>query len=390
MALTGPRGLFLRIAAWAVVLGAFGPASGRSQPAMPGPTTDDLDEIVAREAATIPAELRSRPLRIGVHPLPPMVIPHADRPWSGFAIDVWEAIARRLGLTYELVPLPYEQLLPALSDGRLDAVAAIVTASAAAEMQTDFTHPVLQSGISAAVRWDKDPTSILTILADSINPRLLAAAGAVMVALFAVSVVLWLLERRANAEHFGGHAVHGLGSALWFAAVTMTSVGYGDKTPRTLAGRVLSFLWMLFGIVLITTFTATIVSTVTAERIRLRDSSLHVLAGQRLGVIRGSRSGEILDRFRMQFTPFETLEEGLDAVEQGKIFAFIGPDISLRYVVGRDFSGVLQILPLRADGLNFCMAFPNRSPLTAPANLALLDILEKPVARDIKAFYQRP
>ncbi len=58
-----------------------------------------------------------------------------------------------------------------------------------------------------------------------------------------------------TGAHFGGKPIHGFGSALWFAAVTMTTVGYGDKTPQTPLGRGLAFIWMFLGIVLVSAFT---------------------------------------------------------------------------------------------------------------------------------------
>ncbi len=56
-----------------------------------------------------------------------------------------------------------------------------------------------------------------------------------------------------------------LGSALWFAAVTMTTVGYGDKTPQTPLGRFLAFLWMFFGILLVSAFTGAFASSLTVS-----------------------------------------------------------------------------------------------------------------------------
>lgn len=48
---------------------------------------------------------------------------------------------------------------------------------------------------------------------------------------------------------YGGRPIKGLGQAVWWAAVTMTTVGYGDKAPKTLGGRVVAVAWMLASIV---------------------------------------------------------------------------------------------------------------------------------------------
>jgi voltage-gated potassium channel len=52
-----------------------------------------------------------------------------------------------------------------------------------------------------------------------------------------------------------------LGSALWWAIQTTTTVGYGDNVPTTAAGRLLAALVMLFGIGFLAVITAAITST---------------------------------------------------------------------------------------------------------------------------------
>ena len=52
-----------------------------------------------------------------------------------------------------------------------------------------------------------------------------------------------------------------VGSGLWWAVQTVTTVGYGDNVPTTLAGRLVAALVMLFGIGFLTVITAAITST---------------------------------------------------------------------------------------------------------------------------------
>ena len=55
---------------------------------------------------------------------------------------------------------------------------------------------------------------------------------------------------------------------FWWAIVTMTTVGYGDFTPKTLEGRMFAVLVMFAGISLTAMFTAIISSIFVAKRIR--------------------------------------------------------------------------------------------------------------------------
>ena len=50
--------------------------------------------------------------------------------------------------------------------------------------------------------------------------------------------------------------VRNLGDGIWWALVTITTVGYGDITPLTTVGRVVASSLMFLGLGLIATITA--------------------------------------------------------------------------------------------------------------------------------------
>jgi voltage-gated potassium channel len=78
------------------------------------------------------------------------------------------------------------------------------------------------------------------------------------------AAVLRLIDRRDFPS---------LGRALWWSVQTITTVGYGDVTPRTTAGWVVAGFVMLSGIALASVVTATVASAffVSAQRRRSND-----------------------------------------------------------------------------------------------------------------------
>ncbi len=66
-----------------------------------------------------------------------------------------------------------------------------------------------------------------------------------------------MLSFEANAK---GSNIHNFGDALWWAIVTVTTVGYGDKYPVTAGGRGVATVLMFVGIGLIGVLTATVAS----------------------------------------------------------------------------------------------------------------------------------
>ncbi len=56
-----------------------------------------------------------------------------------------------------------------------------------------------------------------------------------------------------------------IGSGLWWAVQTTTTVGYGDNVPESVTGRLVAAAVMLFGIGFLTVITAAITSTFVAR-----------------------------------------------------------------------------------------------------------------------------
>jgi len=98
------------------------------------------------------------------------------------------------------------------------------------------------------------------------GPVTVRSAAAVIVTSTAVVVVasgalMRLLDHREYHNIFIG---------MWWAIQTVTTVGYGDVTPRDVAGRVVAALVMLEGIALVAIVTAAITSTFVARATHLQ------------------------------------------------------------------------------------------------------------------------
>ena len=84
--------------------------------------------------------------------------------------------------------------------------------------------------------------------------RFLFLIGLMLSILF--GTLIWFIEKWNNSE-FSKHS-HGILTGLWFALVTMTTVGYGDIAPKSSIGKSLTVAWMVIGVILTAILTSTI------------------------------------------------------------------------------------------------------------------------------------
>ena len=92
------------------------------------------------------------------------------------------------------------------------------------------------------IRLDPAFSLFARVLRNERRPLLSVTTVFVVVILFAATAA-FVVERRAQPEAFDS-----VPAALWWAVTTITTTGYGDRVPATLAGRVLAGAVMVSGI----------------------------------------------------------------------------------------------------------------------------------------------
>lgn len=340
-------------------------------------TSEPPSEEPSALSSGVPEELRTRPLVVGTKEAPPFAIRGDDGTWSGLSIDLWRSVADELGVTYELEERELEALLEGLQDGSLDVAVAALSVTAERERTMDFSHPFFSSGLGITVA-PEEALDFGSVLRQFFSPALLKAVGALILVLLFTGALLWLFERKRNQEQFGGRPAHGIGAAFWWSAVTMTTVGYGDKAPVTFGGRAVALLWMFVSVVTISGFTAAIASSLTLASFHSPVEGPEDLPRVRVGALEASATLEALHDRGVGYRAYGSVAEALDALEAGHLEAVVHDAPILQYQVRQreeTSSRLLDMLPETFEHESYGFGLPQGSRLREPLNRVLLEQL---------------
>ncbi len=338
-------------------------------------------------AAQQAGEKPRRTITVATKEAPPFAMKMADGQWTGFSIDLWEHIAE--GETFETryLETDLEGMLAALQEGRADVAVAALTVTAEREEAVDFGHPFLSTGLGIAVPAHGRGATWMAALLGLFTLDFLKVVAALATLLFFVGALVWAVERRRNSDQFGGPALRGLGAGFWWSAVTMTTVGYGDKAPVTGAGRFIALVWMFAGVITISGFTAAIATTLTVGSLGTDIKGPQDLPGYRIATIADSTSEAYLSGRYLTTTSFATLDEALSAVvdEQADVMVHDAP--ILRYAATTRFKGRIQVVPGSFERQDYAFAFPQESALREQVNRALLETFSSHTWQSIRDKY---
>ncbi|MEJ2164061.1 MAG: transporter substrate-binding domain-containing protein, partial [Desulfobacterales bacterium] len=240
----------------------------------------------------------------------------------------------------------------------------------------DFSQSYLKSGLSIAVPAEGTEYRWMNVVKSVFSPQILKAVGLMFLMSLTIGIIVWSFERRRNSEMFGESYVKGIGHGIWWALVTMTTVGYGDKSPKTMGGRIFAVIWMIFSIVFIAAFTATITAQLTLTELRGKVHGFNDLYHTRVGCIAGSEGFAFLAKKGIAVIPFESVQAGLAAVESRRIDAFVQDEKILQYLIKTEFPGRVQVVRGTFDEYFVSTALQQNSPLRKPINQALLKFMK--------------
>jgi polar amino acid transport system substrate-binding protein len=337
-------------------------------------------------ASAAPVPRRNQSLRVGVAGTEPFVV-ESGGTLEGISVEIWQALAAQAAMGYEIHA--YENVphaLDALTSGKLDLVVGPVSITAERAQFARFSQPYFESSLSILSR--ADSYSLWQRVAPFFDVRFFYAVGILLVVLTLVGTLVWLAERREPDTHFPRQPGRGVANGIWFAIVTMSTVGYGDLAPRTRMGRLVTGVWILISIIMASSLVAGIASTLTlAGMTGSVISTAEQLTGKTVAVLANS-PGEVFARnYGGRLREVETLQQGYELLKRRAVDAVVFDRPQLLYFLQQQHESSLVVSNAEYMPQKYGFAMPLSSNLVHPLNVTLLQLEESGrVSRIVRAW----
>ncbi len=317
------------------------------------------------------------PLLIGIYPTPPFVMMDAQKP-QGFSIDLWKIMADDLNLRYRFVSSStIAGVLADVSENRVDAALGALSITSLREQRVDFTHPYFHTGLGIMVA-GKRTWSFSVFMRSFFSKQKLLLLGGLGVFIFAVGHIIWFVERRYATKQplFDKHYLPGVLEGMYWAIVTASTVGYGDKVARSWAGRLLGVILIITSLPFFAYLTAKLASDITLHEIRTGITGPRDLFDRRIGVREGSTAQEYVASTGAVMLSFARLDTAYHRLQQGNLDAVVHDRPILLYYAANQGRGRVTVLQTTFSQQDYGIALPENSPLDEQFNREILRLKE--------------
>ncbi len=286
-------------------------------------------------------------LRVGVMHEPPFVIRDGDE-FTGISVDLWHSIAQDRNVKYEIIEFnDHLGLIRALDFEEIDITINPIHVNEVRLTLLDATQPYYVSFLGVATSF-AERSQIRIFLNNFFSLQFLKLVLLLIVTIFIFGTVLWIVERKHNRRQFRPNLL-GLFDGFWWSAVTMTTVGYGDKAPKTKMGRTIAVIWMFTAILIISGFTATVASTLTVNSLSRTIEDLQDLRNTKnLASVHGSSGEDFLKQNGIKAKVlYDNVENSLLALSANKVKVLLYDKTALQYLIGKmQLDGKVFLLPV--------------------------------------------
>lgn len=314
-------------------------------------------------------------LRVATKPLDPFVIRDGQQV-SGFSVQLWEQIASQADFKYEWVMFEtVREVLDAVETGKADIGIAGISITSQRESKLDFSIPMYNAGLQVMTRAEAS-VSLTDALVTFFSPALLQTLGLLAGLIFLAAHTWWFFERGKDPNVPYAY-LSGVTHALWNAALSVVTLGFGEVSPRSRLGRLFSIMWMIIGIAIIANFTAVVTTNFTLNELRGSINGLDDLYGKPVATVKGTTSADYLRGRGLNPREVDTIQAAYTLLESRQVDGVVYDAPVLQFYASKAGRGKVRVVGEMFSQEYYGIAMAQGSPHRETISRALLTLREK-------------
>ncbi len=328
----------------------------------------------------------SKKLKVAVADFSPLIISEGNK-FKGFEIDLWEAIAKEIGVDFEYEKYNFKEIIPLLAKKGVDIGLAGITINEAREKIVDFSHPTLNSGLLISVNKNRNKQKLLK----SAKNILVEGSKIIKSALIGVSAfafifgnLLWFAEKGVGT--FSKNYFPGIFESIWLVICSMSTDSFGDYVPHTWIGRVITIFIIVGGVAIFGLLIAQVTAFLAVKKVRGEINSSRDLANKKVATVEGTTSENILKKIGAKITGVSTINEAYKMVKNNEVDAIVFDAPAAVYYEQTDKDNEIEVVGEIFDKQDYGIALQQNSRLREKINRAFLNIKE---SGQYETFYRK-
>lgn len=299
---------------------------------------------------------------------------------SGFEVDLWKAVSKELqaeGLIEDckFIPVEWSEIRDGIRVGNADVAMSGLTIRSDREEWSDFSIPIMNSGLGIMVLKEKAGMfSGLVLMYDALVGPVIMFGTFLLI----FAIILWACERDDNPDNDAGGIddkfFPGIFEAIYFCIVTCSTVGYGDFAPKKWLTRSIVAVLIIVGLIAFGNFLS-LVSVARINETMGAIQGLDDLKGKVVLTQKGTTSVDTVKALGAKPVTARDIDQACDGLLLGRGDAVVFDyPVLLNYV--KENPDKVKMVGGMFDDQYYGYMLKNNSPLKADIDLAILKLRE--------------
>jgi polar amino acid transport system substrate-binding protein len=309
------------------------------------PVQPPSGRVVSSGVEVVPAQTVGNALRVATKPISPFVFVDDDPATAptGYSIELWNRVATELGTTTEWVEYAkVGEVVDAVANGTADVGIAAISVTADRESKLDFTHSFFDAGLQVMISTKGEERGFLSAFSWIWSQKFALPLIMFLFIIVMFGHLIWWVERKESDDFPDGYR-RGIVEGLWWSLATVTG-GDAEKSINRPIGRLISAVWLLFGLFLVAYVTGLVSSNLTVDQLQSSVRGVEDLPGRTVACVPDTVAGKYLEAHGIPYVKVDNVDAAIDMVANGEADATVYDAPVLSFAAATRVRGKAQVI----------------------------------------------